>query len=235
MRSTEIKKCELSRWSRSWWGTFTFWINHENHGLPKSPVGKVFLILIHVLTPTFPPFSDDAEVQRQEMVPVLIGDREGAELHGHNCHLPLAHLDSTLTPPPIRLSIHLSLQAFFTWTLGIFFPSTMLNTVLTSVLGWSWGGDRGEGQPQREQINCVFFLSFLVSLFISVQPLLQGSQLAHTPGDSSFSFAKMSFTVVSTPSPLGPVFKPTNTAEKRQIFNEETDYKKFLKCKKKGK
>lgn len=63
------------------------------------------------------------------------------------------------TPPHpfIRLSVNTSLRAFFAETLGIFFPSTMLNTVLTSVLRWNWGVDSREGQPQRKQINGVFF------------------------------------------------------------------------------
>lgn len=68
----------------------------------------------------------------------------------------------------------------------------------------------------------VSFFYVLVSLFISVQPLLRGSQLAHAPGVSSFSFAKTSLTVVFAPSPLGPMFKTMNTAEKRQIPYEET-------------
>lgn len=145
-------------------------------------------------------FSDDAEVQRQKMVPVLIGD-------GHD--LPLAHLDSPWSPP-IHLFVHRSLQAFFTGTLGSFFPSTMLNTVLTSVLGWNWGVERGEGQPQREQIIGVL-LYVLVSLFISVQPLLWGGQsasLRHLPNV---------FHCSSSPVHRGPVFKPRDTAEKRQI------------------
>lgn len=174
----------------------------------------------HVLTLKCPLFSDDAEVQRQKMVPVLISDGGGAELHGHNCHLPLAHLDSPW-PPPIRPSMHPSLQAFFTGTLGIFFPSTMLNTVLTSVLWWNWGVDWGEGQPQREQINGVLLCFCLFVYHCST--FLRGSQLAHAPWDSSFSHAKISFIVVSTPSPSGPVFKPKNIAEKKtNVMKKQT-------------
>lgn len=155
-----------------------------------APVREVFHILD--VTQTFPLFSDDAEVQRQKMVPVLISARGGAELHGQGFHLPLAHVDSSWLappPPPIPSICPFILQAFFTETLGIFFPSTMLNTVLTSVLRWNWGVDRGEGQPQRKQLKwCLFYV--LVCLFISVQPLFRGRQLAYAPGDSSFSFAK---------------------------------------------
>lgn len=126
-------------------------------------------------------------MQRQKVVPVLISNRGGAVLRGHGHHLPLARLDSQW-PPPVRLSIHSSLQAFFTETLGSFFPSTMMNTILTSVLKWNWEVDRGRGQPQKEQINGVFFmfLSLCLSLFSLSSEVANWS----TPGDSSFSFAK---------------------------------------------
>lgn len=71
-------------------------------------------------------------------------------------------------PSPICLSIHSSLQAFFTETFGIFFPSTMMNTVLTSVLGWNWGAHKEEGHTQREQMVS-FFLMCFVFLFFSVR------------------------------------------------------------------
>lgn len=121
------------------------------------------------------------------MVSVLISNGEGAALRGHGHHLPFPHLDSQW-PPPVRLSIHSSLQAFFTETLGSFFPSTMMNTVLTSVLKWNWGVDRGQGQPQREQINGVFFM--FLSLCLSLFSLSSEGANWFTPGDSSFSFAK---------------------------------------------
>lgn len=53
--------------------------------------------LDHVPMTTCSLFPDDAEVQRQKVVPVLIGGRGGVELCGHHCliDLPhLAHLDS---------------------------------------------------------------------------------------------------------------------------------------------
>ena len=71
------------------------------------------------------------------------------------------HRDPALPHP----SIHRSLRAFFTETLGIFFPSTMWNTVLTSVWRWNRGVDGGEGRPQRDPINGVFFYFMFSSLY----------------------------------------------------------------------
>lgn len=106
--------------------------------------------------------------------------------------LPSAHLDS-LWLPPIRLSTQPSLQVFFTESLGIFFPSTMLNTVFTSVWGWNWGVGQGRWQTTLTgKKRCLFMFK---SLF--VQSPLRGNRLARAPGDSLFSFAKTSFTVAT--------------------------------------
>lgn len=157
---------------------------------PCCSVVNIFWTLI--LTAMSPVFLDDAEVQRQKMVPVLIRDW---------CKRPLAHMDSPW-PPPICLFVHQSLQAFFTGTFAIFLPSTMLNTVLTSVLGWNWGVDR-EGKAQREKKKCPFLCSHL---FVSLNP---------APGES-LSFAKMSF-IVGLPNKL-ELLNPRN-AEKRHTPN----------------
>lgn len=112
-------------------------------------------------------------MQGQKVVPVLI------RWTIFWMNPPLAHLDS-LWLPPIRLSIQPSLQAFFTQTLGIFFPSTMSNTVFTSVWGWNWGVGQGRRRTTSEEINGVFLGFFLSSsLFMFSLPSEVADRLEH--------------------------------------------------------
>ena len=192
-----------------------------------------------------PSVSDDAEVQRQKVVPVLISDgRKRSRAPRTQLSPSIGSFGLTVTPthPSVRPLIHPS-EPFSTGTPGIFFPSTMLNTVLTSVLGWNWGVDRGEGQTSEGANKwCLyfflfFFLMFSSLRFISVQPLLRGSRLVHAPGDFFILICQKKkkrspFTVVSAPE--GPVEgagiqKPTNMAEKRQFLKKKQTTKKILK------
>lgn len=118
-------------------------------------------------------------------------------------------------PSPVHPSIHPPLQAFFTETLGRFFPSTMMNTILTSVLQRNWGADR-EARTTSEGANelCLFmFLSLCLSLFgLSSEVHTWRSFILILPN-----------TCVTVPalSPSGPVFTLMNKAEKRQTPNRE--------------
>lgn len=124
--------------------------------------------------------------------------------------------------PAICLFTHLSLRAFFTQTLGIFFPSTMLNTVFTSVWGWNWGVHKG-WRITSDEMNkwCLsyIFWSFLCSLH-SI------SSLRLQIGLSTWRFLvvicqkkKRNLTVVF--------------ALYSQLEKSHKDYKKCMKCKKK--
>lgn len=100
-------------------------------------------------------FVDDAEVQRQKMVPVLISDR---------CSHPPAHSDPS-HPPPIRcLPRHWSLQAVFTGTAGIFPAGKKLDSDLGSVLGWSLSSRCRRKPPQWERNKGVHIYA-LIPLF----------------------------------------------------------------------
>lgn len=114
-------------------------------------------------------FSDDAEVQRQKVVPVLIGDATQPST-------------SSFPPPVQRLSVRRSLQAFFTGTAGIFSPGTMLNSDLASVLGWSQGADGGENHLGGSGTKASIFMS---SSLCPSQPWLG-------PDCPSLTFAKTS-------------------------------------------
>lgn len=110
-------------------------------------------------------FSDDAEVQRQKVVPVLIGDATQPS----TCSFP---------PPVQRLSVRRSLQAFFTGTAGIFSPGTMLNSDLASVLGWSQGADGGENHLGGSGTKASIFMS---SSLCPSQPWLGPDCPSHLP------------------------------------------------------
>lgn len=130
------------------------------------------------------------------------------------------HRDPAPSPPSTHPSVHSSIPpSLLHWDTWDFLPQHNVEYCSYLSLRVELRGRQGR-RTTSEGANklCFFFFFFfyvLVSLFISVQPLLRGSQLAHAPGDSSFSFAKMSFTVVAALSPSRPVFKPMNTAEKK--------------------
>lgn len=106
---------------------------------------------------------DDAEMQRQKMVPILMSHWEGAKLCGHKylTDLPSAPLDSQ-TPPSPPSVCQLSLWAFLIKNIRELVPSTIADPVLTSVWSWNWGGDR---QPQRKVIS-KWWLFLFVFLFM---------------------------------------------------------------------
>lgn len=124
--------------------------------------------------------------------------------------------------PAICLFTHLSLRAFFTQTLGIFFPSTMLNTVFTSVWGWNWGVHKG-WRITSDEMN-KWCLSYIFWSFFVFSPFDLLSEVADWPEHLEIPRChlpkkKRNLTVVF--------------ALYSQLEKSHKDYKKCMKCKKK--
>lgn len=191
------------------YGTF----NQKPGSLPLRKFERhsaLFLFTITQLSSSFSP-ADDAEVQRQKVVPVLMRD-------DHN--FLSAHLDSPCSPP-IRLFVcfvHRFPPSLLHWDTWDFLPQHNVEYCSYLSLRVELRGGREKDnlriiKKKKEQINGVLFFMFMSVCPSPFKPLLPGKPVRPGPHlEILHSLLPKCLFLIG----LGTVFKPRRTAEKKK-------------------